>query len=190
MGCSADDSECHTDEQPTRKVTFSNGFWLSNSEVSVAAWKAAGATLPPPVSWGGYNYDIPRFDDTFPLVGATWEEARAYCTSVDGRLPTEAEWGSAARAGTAGARHGRLSRIAWLADTSSQTPLDSARLADDALQAALVANRNQMQRVDALTSNAWGLGDMLGNAAEWVEDDYAENTYSWGQARRRTHRRT
>jgi formylglycine-generating enzyme required for sulfatase activity/serine/threonine protein kinase len=169
MGCSADDSECAADESPQHKVTFTKGFWLKRDEVTVDQWKTTpGERGAPPAAWQ---------DTVQPLVNLTWQEARDYCTAVDGRLPTEAEWEYAARAGTSGARYGRLNEIAFYAQNSGRTELNPSQLSDDALTEALAENRNTVHQ-DYKTPNAWGLYHMLGNAAEWVDDDYGDTTYS------------
>jgi formylglycine-generating enzyme required for sulfatase activity len=169
MGCSADDSQCAADEQPQHKVTFTKGFWIKADEVTVAQWKETpGERGAPPAAWE---------DTTQPLVNLTWQEARDYCRAVDGRLPTEAEWEYAARAGTTGARYGRLNEIAFYAENSGQNELSTSQLSDDALSNALAANHNTVRQAYK-SPNGWSLYHMLGNAAEWVEDDYGDTTYS------------
>jgi sulfatase modifying factor 1 len=66
------------------------------------------------------------------------------------RLPTEAEWEYAARAGTTGERYGALDAIAWHSGNSG----------------------NQTRPVRGKQANAWGLYDMIGNVWEWVHDWY------------------
>ena len=93
-----------------------------------------------------------------PVEQVSWEDAQEFIrrlNAMDGagtyRLPTEAEWEYAARAGTTGDRYGNLNAIAWYADNSG------------------VARPHP---VGQKAPNAWGLHDMLGNVWEWVEDWY------------------
>ena len=182
MGCSADDSECRQDEQPTRTVTFTKGFWFGQREVTTGQWKEAPGTRPvlPPGALGGTTFETDWSRTDSPIVNMTWQEARDYCSAVDGRLPTEAEWEYAARAGTSGARYGRLDEVAYYADNSGQGALSTAALSDSALEQTLVSNRNWLQSVFSKGSNKWSVNGMLGNVAEWVEDDYADTTVLGG----------
>lgn len=93
---------------------------------------------------------FPPKEATLPVIGISWSKAKAYCAAIGGRLPTEAEWEYGARGGASGAYYGVPSKIAWFAGNSG-----AARQA--------VATRQP---------NAYGLYDMLGNAAEWVLDRY------------------
>ena len=68
------------------------------------------------------------------------------------RLPTEAEWEYAARAGSNGSRYGEIDQVAWYTGNSG----------------------SETHEVGRKQPNAWGLHDMLGNVWEWVEDWYAE----------------
>ncbi|MBU6161250.1 MAG: formylglycine-generating enzyme family protein, partial [Myxococcales bacterium] len=72
------------------------------------------------------------------------------CTGF--RLPTEAEWEYAARAGTTGSRYGSLDQVAWHRGNSN----------------------SETHGVGELQPNAWGLHDMLGNVWEWTHDWYGE----------------
>ena len=132
---------------------------------------------PPPALWNGLLYNKDWALDDLPIMNVTWQEAQDYCRSVDGRLPTEAEWEYAVRAGTDGARYGRLRDIAQYADNSSETPVSTAQMTDEALLGTLFTNRNGMAS-PGRSANAWSLTDMLGNVAEWVEDEYADTLYS------------
>jgi formylglycine-generating enzyme required for sulfatase activity len=90
-------------------------------------------------------YHLRRDDD-----GVEWD------TSSDGyRLPTEAEWEHACRAGTTGARYGELDEIAWHRGNSAE----------------------RMREVGGRRPNSWGLYDMLGNVWEWCWDLYDPEVY-------------
>jgi formylglycine-generating enzyme required for sulfatase activity len=180
MGCSPDDSDCDSDEQPAHKVTFAKGFWLGSTEVTVKSFRAIMGTdkLPPPAMWAGVTHNPNWKNEQMPIVNVTWQEARDYCRAVDGRLPTEAEWEYAARAGTVGARYGRIREVARYSENSGADTLSTSGMSDDQLRQAVVSNRNTMQNVGGMSGNAWGLEDMLGNVAERVEDDYDAKSYS------------
>ncbi len=139
MGCSVQDSECKEDEKPAHRVTIEQGFWLGQTEVTVAAYRKRAAMPSPPSD-----------DATLPVNGVTWAEAKEFCEATGGRLPTEAEWEYAARAGSTEPYYGAISQIAWYAENSDNTP----------------------HAVGQKQPNAFGLYDMLGNVAEWVLDRY------------------
>jgi formylglycine-generating enzyme required for sulfatase activity/serine/threonine protein kinase len=175
MGCSPGDTACASDERPVRTIRFTREFWLSQSEVSVNDWKRVSRQLPPPPIWRGRALNPDWTDGRMPIVNVTWDQARDYCAAVDGRLPTEAEWEYAARAGATGPRDGPLADIAWYADNTGVDPsFRSQTLPGAGYADGIAANRSGMRAIGTRRFNAWRMHDMLGNVAEWVEDDYRE----------------
>jgi len=184
MGCSPGDIACGAGERPAHQVTITKGFWLGQTEVTVAAYKsfvaATGKQMPGEPELGGKPLNPGWGDNAMPMVNVTWYEAQAYCSWAGGRLPTEAEWEYAARAGGAQPRDGDLNDIAWYADNSGGQHLDSAKLGNqgqaDFLK-HLVDNGNVMHHVALKRANSFGLYDMLGNVWEWVNDWYHQTYY-------------
>jgi formylglycine-generating enzyme required for sulfatase activity len=184
MGCSPGDTECLEGEKPSHQVTISQGFWIGQTKVTVGAYKrfvaATGRKLPPEPNLRGRQLNPDWGNEAMPIVEVTWDDAQAYCSWVGGRLPTEAEWEYAARAGSTGARYGDLNEIAWYADNSGRERLESARMWKedvDNYNTRLKENGNTMQEVGQKRANGFGLYDMLGNVWEWVNDWYDQNYY-------------
>jgi formylglycine-generating enzyme required for sulfatase activity len=138
MGCSPNDPACDGDEKPPHSVDLNTGFWLARTEVTRGQYTRLV---------GGAKSAI---DEDLPVTGISWASAKAYCAAAGGRLPSEAEWEYAARAGTTTRYYGTLPAIAWFADNADGQP----------------------QRVAAKMPNAFGLHDMLGNVSEWARDRY------------------
>jgi formylglycine-generating enzyme required for sulfatase activity len=154
MGCSRGDKECFDWEKPAHRVTITKGFWLGQTEVTVGAYKrfVAGTAKDMP---SAPDFNQGWSNEQMPIVKVTQDEARAYCGWAGGRLPTEAEWEYAARAGSTEARYGPLDEVAWYSENSG----------------------NQMHPVGEKRANGFGLYDMLGNVGEWVNDWYQRNYY-------------
>ena len=143
MGCSTGDSECDGDEIPAHQVTITKGFWLGQTEVTQAAYRRVVGTDPSHFKGA-----------SLPVERVSWDEAQAYCQAVGGRLPTEAEWEDAARAGSARNRYEDIDRIAWYGSNSG----------------------SRTHEVAQKQANAFGLYDMLGNVWEWTADWYGDYT--------------
>ncbi|MGH9492840.1 MAG: formylglycine-generating enzyme family protein [Terriglobales bacterium] len=144
MGCSPGDGKCSSNESPAHKVTITKGFWMGQTEVTQAAYQRVMGKNPSEFH-----------GDRLPVDRVTWDEANAYCGAVGMRLPTEAEWEYAARAGSAASRYGDLDAIAWYGENSEQQP----------------------HEVGQKEPNVWKLYDTLGNVYEWTNDWYDENYY-------------
>jgi formylglycine-generating enzyme required for sulfatase activity len=127
-------------------------FWLGRYPVTneqYGRFLKENPEIKPPKFWGDRRFNQAHQ----PVVGVTWEEAAAFAKWAGGRLPTEAEWEYACRAGTTGPRYDDdLDAIAWWGKNSG----------------------NATHPVGQKKPNAWGLYDMLGNVWEWVEDWYGK----------------
>jgi formylglycine-generating enzyme required for sulfatase activity len=182
MGCSPGDSDCGDDEKPPHQVTITKSFWLGQTEVTVGAYKRfAGATgrsmAPEPKRTDGVPLNPGWGNDAVPIVDVTWDDAQAYCNWSGGRLPTEAEWEYAARAGSTSSRYGDVDLVAWYADNSGRERLDSSTIKDDVYLQQMHENANNMHTVGGKRPNRFGLFDMLGNVSEWVSDWYEKDYY-------------
>lgn len=145
MGCSSGDSECYVNERPAHQVAITTGFWIGQTPVTQEAYQRVT----------GKNTSHFK-GERLPVDHITWEEAKQYCKAIGMRLPTEAEWEYAARAGTLGARYGDVDDVAWYdGDSGSQT-----------------------HPVGLKEPNAWKLYDMLGNVFQWTADWYGEKYYN------------
>ena len=140
MGCSPGDKECAGDEKPV-DVQITKPFGLGETEVTQAAYGNVMKGADPSAFKGPQR----------PLERVSWGEAQNYCAAIGGRLPTEAEWEYAARAGNPAARYGDLDQIAWYGANSKASTHD----------------------VRGKRPNAWGLYDMFGNFWEWTSDWFA-----------------
>ena len=147
--------------RPLRARTLgSHGFWLGKYPVINAQYarflQAASDSAAKPGYWDNRRFNQPDQ----PVVGVSWDEAQAFCQWAGGRLPTEAEWEYACRAGTTteycfGNDEKALGDYGWFEGNSG----------------------GQTQPVGAKQPNRWGLHDMHGNVWEWCQDWFAEDYY-------------
>lgn len=147
MGSGTSESFREADEaQHTVKLT--KGFYISIHEVTQKQWETVMKTNPSNVRGA-----------KLPVETVTWNEAVAFCTRLSKkegrkyRLPTEAEWEFACRAGGSGpyAGTGRAQDMGWSNE-----------------------DRVNTQPVGTKKPNAWGIYDMHGNVEEWCSDWYGE----------------
>ncbi len=152
-------------ETPVHQVTITQDFQLGKYEVTKAQWEAVMETTP----WSGQSFVLD--DPDSPATHVSWNDAQAFITTLNGmtgetfRLPTEAEWEYACRAG---------STTEYYFGDSSATLSDYAWWEGNAVNAA----ERYAHVVGHLLPNDFGLFDMHGNVWEWCEDWYASSYYS------------
>lgn len=146
------------DERPTHQVTISKAFYLGKYEVTQEQWQAIM----------GNNPSMFRGTPRAPVEQVWWTDVQQFVAALNAkegtqvyRLPTEAEWEYAAKAGTMtaysfGDDASRLGEYAWFKDNAG----------------------GKTHPVGLLKPNPWGLYDMYGNVMEWVQDWYG--TYPAG----------
>jgi formylglycine-generating enzyme required for sulfatase activity len=154
MGCVKGDMDCIEDEVPTHKVRLTKAFELGKYEVTQTQWEAVMGPGSNPSDNKGPNH---------PVDNVSKADIHAFLDKLNGRndgykyrLPTEAEWEYAARAGAPDPSKAALRDYAWFADNSG----------------------DESHPVGLKKPNAWGLYDMLGNVRECVEDRAAYYDYA------------
>jgi len=169
MGSPGDEQDRRDDEGPQTSVTIRRGFWLGIYEVTQQEYLTLMGTNP-----SDFPGDLRR-----PVETVSWHQAVAYCAALTSReraagriptgwayrLPTEAEWEYAARAGTA-------TRFNYGDDPSYSDLVKHAWY--------WVDSAGTTHPVGQKRPNAWGLYDLYGNVSEWCADWYG--TYPGGSS--------
>jgi formylglycine-generating enzyme required for sulfatase activity len=176
MGCSASNAHaCAFDESPVHAVTLTGAFYMGRYEVTQAEWQVRMGTNPSNFVARPENGNTANTNR--PVETVSWNQiagAGGFLAGTGLRLPTEAEWEYACRAGTTTAFHGftgylsgtnddtLVGNIAWFSGNNgaSGTPTYGTKPVGQKL------------------ANGFGLFDMSGNVLEWVNDWYSSNYYA------------
>jgi formylglycine-generating enzyme len=165
MGCVPGDKECDKSETPQHQVTITNSFWMGEAEVDVTAYQRfVDGSKDRKMPKDAPAWDSKRNKTNHPMTFVSWDDAQAFCRWAGGRLPTEAEWEYAARAG-------KNNQI-WPLDF--QASREKANFAGQAGNDRFV-NTSPVKQFDP---NGFGLFDMAGNVWEWTADWYSDTYYA------------
>ncbi len=184
MGMSPGDQEVDDDEKPSHEVTITKAFYLGKTEVTQEQWVKVMQRNPSKfqatssaTSSQTRVAQIERYIDagltkqeaqaragpdspntlltSNPVERVSWNDCQKFCAATGLRLPTEAEWEYACRAGVRKPRYGKLAEIAWFDENSAKTS----------------------HPVGKKLPNALGFYDMLGNVFEWCNDYFQGDYY-------------
>ena len=164
MGSPEDEPGRDSDESPRHEVTFSEGFYMQTTEVTQEQWKAVMGENPSRFKNCG---------DDCPVESVSWEDARAFIqklNEIEGqdiyRLPSEAEWEYACRAGTDTPFFFGDCLSTDQANYHGNYPYEGCPNGE---------YREKPTPVGSFPQNEFGLYDMHGNVWEWCEDDYQDS---------------
>ena len=168
----------YENERPQIKDVNVSAFYMGKYQVTQAQWKAIM----------GNN---PKFQDDLqnPVEQVSWDDVQDFCkklsqkTGREFRLPSEAEWEYACRAGTStryyfGDDEKKLGEYAWFGNNSGKQSLDTNFILTDVKHDTtkyfeeLNKNECKIHPVGQKKPNSWGLYDMYGNVSEWCQDSY------------------
>jgi formylglycine-generating enzyme required for sulfatase activity len=169
MGSPNDEPERRSDEEQV-EVTLTKGFWMGKYTVTQGQWKRVVGKLP-----GEITAELGEGDD-LPVGNVNYAETEAFClkltelgrqshdmpTDWEFRLPTEAQWEYACRAGTTTA-------TSFGNKLSSKQANFQGRSYNGAEKGPSL---NRATKVGSYPANPWGLHDMHGNICEWCRDWY------------------
>jgi len=167
MGSPEDEAERSDDEGPRHAVTIAGAFLLCRTETTQGAWEAVMGANP---STGTRGAD-------HQVENVSWDDAQAFCRKTGLRLPSEAEWEYACRAGTttrfwSGDSEAALAHVGWYdgnTDASKRLPWSVF------VKLGAKAPAQGHERVAARPANPFGLHDVHGNVWEWCEDTWHDS---------------
>ena len=173
MGSPDSESDAPSDEKPQHQVRITRPFSLAMHEVTVGQFRQfvsdTGYKGADEESDGSYTWQAPGWEQTddHPVACVNWNDASEFCKwlsrkeGLSYRLPTEAEWEYACRAGTTSSYYfdddsGSLGEHAWFGENADL----------------------KAQQAGQKKPNPFGLFDMYGNAWEWCGDWYGRDYYA------------
>ena len=169
MGAPKKESESRDSERPTHEVTVQS-FYMGRHQVTQAQWKVVAGY---PQIDRPLNPDPSNFKgDRLPVEKVDWDDAQEFCNRLSAhtgktyRLPSEAEWEYACRAGTTTAFHFGETIAPELANYCGTEVYNDGPKGE---------HRGKTIEVGSFLANVWGLYDMHGNIWEWCEDDWHDN---------------
>ena len=179
MGMSPGDTEAEDYEKPAHEVTITKAFYLGRTEVTQEQWMKVMGENPSHFkkSNEGRESLVAKYINegltkqeaqekagaesnklltaSNPVEKVSWDDCQKFCAKTGMKLPTEAQWEYACRAGVRKPRYGELGQIAWSNENSNSTTHPVAQKAPNAL----------------------GFYDMIGNVWEWTNDWYEGDYY-------------
>jgi formylglycine-generating enzyme required for sulfatase activity len=168
MGCSPSNAYgCWSNEDPVHTVTLTNALYMGRYEVTQAQWQARMGSNPSMFQSASSQVPAAQVPNR-PVERVSWNTIQGFLAQTGMRLPTEAEWEYAYRAGTTTAFHGYTGN---LSGTNADNLVGNIGWYS--------ANSNSQTRpVGWELANGYGLHDMAGNVWEWVSDWYGSTYYS------------
>ncbi len=155
---------------------YLDAFLIDKYEVIQADYARFLADSGPPPPWNWPQGEIPDGEDQTPMYNVNWFEANDYCRWAGKRLPTEAEWEKAARGGLDRALYSWGDDDIDTSEFRVLPPQSSGTKYNVGLPAVLGGVRRP-QPGGTFPPNGYGLYDMIGNVAEWVNDWFYDNYY-------------
>jgi formylglycine-generating enzyme required for sulfatase activity len=168
MGCSASNwYGCYSWENPVHTVTLTNALYMGRYEVTQAQWQARMGSNPSYFQSASSQVPAAQVPNR-PVERVSWNTIQGFLAQTGMRLPTEAEWEYAYRAGTTTAFHGFTG---YLSGTNDDNLVGNIAWYNS-------ISNSQTRPVGGKLANGYGLHDMSGNVWEWVNDWYGSTYYS------------